>query len=68
MTIEKIEGFEVIIERKDDGYHAKVPELAGCVAKAGGIDEVKRAIRRQIAYRVGDHIMEAGRNKLKVRR
>jgi predicted RNase H-like HicB family nuclease len=42
--------YAVIIEQGDTSYGAYVPDLPGCVAVGGSLEEVKRLIREAIVF------------------
>ncbi len=41
-----------IIERTGDGYGAYVPDLPGCVAAGGSLEETESLIREAVGYHV----------------
>jgi predicted RNase H-like HicB family nuclease len=42
--------YAIVIERVADNYSACVPDLPGCVATGGTIEEVEQKIREAIAF------------------
>jgi predicted RNase H-like HicB family nuclease len=42
--------YTVVYERAPSNYAAYVPDLPGCVATGGTLDEVQRSIREAIAF------------------
>lgn len=44
--------YAVVIERSRTGYSAYVPDLPGCVAAAGTLDETEKLIREAIEFHI----------------
>lgn len=44
--------YAVIIEKGDTSYGASVPDLPGCIAVGGTLEEVQRLIREAIAFHI----------------
>lgn len=42
--------YAVLIEKGDTSYGASVPDLPGCIAVGGTLEEVQRLIREAIAF------------------
>jgi predicted RNase H-like HicB family nuclease len=43
-------GYAVVLERTSSGWSAYVPDLDGCVAAAGTIDDTRQLIHEAIAF------------------
>nr|WP_041447762.1 type II toxin-antitoxin system HicB family antitoxin [Thiocystis violascens] len=44
--------YAVVIERAESNYSAYVPDLPGCIATGGTIEEVEAEIREAIAFHI----------------
>lgn len=44
--------YAIVIEKAEGNYSAYVPDLPGCIATGGTIDEVEAQIREAIAFHV----------------
>lgn len=44
--------YAVVIEKSRTGYGAYVPDLPGCVAAAGTLDETEKLIREAIEFHI----------------
>ena len=42
--------YAIVIERAENNYSAYVPDLPGCVATGGTLEETEREIREAIAF------------------
>ena len=42
--------YAVIIEKTENNYAAYVPDLPGCVATGGSVEEVKRELREAMRF------------------
>jgi len=44
--------YAVVVEKAEGSYSAYVPDLPGCVATGGTVEEVEREIRDAIAFHI----------------
>jgi predicted RNase H-like HicB family nuclease len=44
--------YAIVIEKTETNYSAYVPDLPGCIATGGSIDEVEAEIRDAIAFHI----------------
>ncbi len=44
--------YAIVIEKAESNYSAYVPDLPGCVATGGTLEEVEREIREAVAFHI----------------